>query len=739
MPTFFQILVITLFSLYGIAYPQHSHVFTKIAHNTNNGGEANSVIVSDDGTIFVNNSTNVKAYKFMGNTFENTATTLIEDGSHIQKIVVATNGTIFLLLTDNRLLAYTYNEKLFTKTAEIIVEGWGGSAMDIEVNNSNTVFIIHQTLGLIAYEYNSVTFTKIAMVAIKYQNLSFIELATNNEGTIFVSNGDDGLMVFKYDGTSIEKKTHYKHTGYYGTIRELEVGLDGTIFASTDLYLRAFRFDGDTIIMDAQIVGLTGEYSPHNNISLDVYGNVFLCTPYYTKVFHYNDSLFSYKTSLNINSRKSAVGKDGIIYFAQGPQGLLAYNYDGISLTFNSSVVTGGSAGNIVVGPDSTIFVASSYDGLRAYRYDGSTFTNTAHAVNVEKYGCATDIALDSKGNIFLNNLWDGVRAYRYNGKSLTNTAHICFRTGDDLNIVLAVAVGLDGTVFIVHVLPSQYILSAYSFDGASFQYITQVVLHTYYDGVGGAKIIIDHKGTIFLLDNEFRRLYALTFDGSSFTSSSYMDIDRVLDIAVGPDGTIFCARGQLGVYAYNFDGKSFKEVAYIKDGSPGTANHITVSPDGIIFLANGWEGLRAYNYKNSSFSRLAYINERGFSNITCFKDGTIFLGNGIDGLYAYNYASTLDIEEDACTIPINSFLLQNYPNPFNPNTIISYHIPEQSVVSIKIFDVLGKEIETLVNEEKPAGKYKINWSPTNLPSGIYFYQLRTKDFVQTNKMLLMK
>jgi hypothetical protein len=83
--------------------------------------------------------------------------------------------------------------------------------------------------------------------------------------------------------------------------------------------------------------------------------------------------------------------------------------------------------------------------------------------------------------------------------------------------------------------------------------------------------------------------------------------------------------------------------------------------------------------------------------------------------------------------------LEQNFPNPFNPSTKIKYSVPQQSQVKIKVFDILGNEIETLVNEEKPVGTYKLTWYAENLPSGIYFYQLQAGDFIQTKKMVLMK
>ena len=84
-------------------------------------------------------------------------------------------------------------------------------------------------------------------------------------------------------------------------------------------------------------------------------------------------------------------------------------------------------------------------------------------------------------------------------------------------------------------------------------------------------------------------------------------------------------------------------------------------------------------------------------------------------------------------------YLSQNYPNPFNPFTTIRYQIPTTEIVSLKIYDVLGRELLSLVNEEKPAGSYKAEFEATGLPSGIYFYTLTAGNFRETKKMVLLK
>jgi len=87
-----------------------------------------------------------------------------------------------------------------------------------------------------------------------------------------------------------------------------------------------------------------------------------------------------------------------------------------------------------------------------------------------------------------------------------------------------------------------------------------------------------------------------------------------------------------------------------------------------------------------------------------------------------------------------NEFSLeQNYPNPFNPITTISYSIKEKGLVSLRLFDILGKEVTVLVNEEQNPGVYKVEFSASSIASGIYFYTLAVGEFVSTRKMVLLK
>jgi hypothetical protein len=90
-------------------------------------------------------------------------------------------------------------------------------------------------------------------------------------------------------------------------------------------------------------------------------------------------------------------------------------------------------------------------------------------------------------------------------------------------------------------------------------------------------------------------------------------------------------------------------------------------------------------------------------------------------------------------SLPKDYQLSQNYPNPFNPSTLIKYDLTAGGFVTLKVFDILGREVAVLVNEEKPAGSYNIEFDASSLSSGMYVYQLIAEGFVSAKKMMLVK
>ncbi len=115
---------------------------------------------------------------------------------------------------------------------------------------------------------------------------------------------------------------------------------------------------------------------------------------------------------------------------------------------------------------------------------------------------------------------------------------------------------------------------------------------------------------------------------------------------------------------------------------------------------------------------------------------------NQISHSYVWSEYSTawgVTSVENKPDIPLQYSLAQNYPNPFNPTTTISFEISHQSYITLKVYNVLGKEVATLLNGEKSAGKYNVEFNAGGLASGVYFYKLQAGSFVQTKKLILMK
>ncbi|OGU70526.1 MAG: hypothetical protein A2V93_02810 [Ignavibacteria bacterium RBG_16_34_14] len=161
-------------------------------------------------------------------------------------------------------------------------------------------------------------------------------------------------------------------------------------------------------------------------------------------------------------------------------------------------------------------------------------------------------------------------------------------------------------------------------------------------------------------------------------------------------------------------------------------------------------ESVEVYDPQTDTWTVIDSMLTPRRTHSTTVVDDTIYALGGITGgwgnqgqvsdkVEAYHPQSTTSIGSDEVENPSVFLLYQNYPNPFNSTTTIKYSVPLSSNVLIKLYDIVGNEIETLINEEKPAGTYKLNWRVANLPSGVYFYKIQTGTFIDTKKMILLR
>jgi hypothetical protein len=155
--------------------------------------------------------------------------------------------------------------------------------------------------------------------------------------------------------------------------------------------------------------------------------------------------------------------------------------------------------------------------------------------------------------------------------------------------------------------------------------------------------------------------------------------------------------------------------------------------------------GFEIQRKTNGGYERIGFVEGKGTTTEIqnyFFRDKNVLAGScnyrlkqvDYDGSFAYSD----EIKIEICQ-PSVFFLSQNYPNPFNPATNIKYSIPEDGIVTLKVFDVLGKEVTTLVNEHQQAGTFYVVFDGSNLSSGVYYYQLNAGEFTSTKKLALTK
>ncbi len=148
------------------------------------------------------------------------------------------------------------------------------------------------------------------------------------------------------------------------------------------------------------------------------------------------------------------------------------------------------------------------------------------------------------------------------------------------------------------------------------------------------------------------------------------------------------------------------------------------------------------YDGYNNIFLPLTLTTTHGFRKNSSVGEKTAIVMTQNGYLFAYypGEITGIDEEDGEGIIQPGTFeLAQNYPNPFNPVTNFRFRISDFGLVSLKIYDVLGREIAILMNEQKPPGKYQVQWDASGFPSGIYFYRLKAGEFSEVRKMLLAK
>jgi len=468
-----------------------------------------------------------------------------------------------------------------------------------------------------------------------------------------------------------------------------------------------------------------------------------------------------------------------------------AVQYNGIdNNTDVASAITTDDEGNVYVTGRSNIFenglMQSDYLTIK-YNPGGEEEWISRYSGPVNSDG-ASDIAVDKQGNVYVTGSSIGVDTdsdiltVKYNSEGIEQWAarYAPLEHGNDES--RCVEVDINGNVY-VSGLSKQDSVSGW--DLAIIKYNTDgdqqwVSVYSTNGNDEPYDMVLDDSGNVYVTGESSvfatgRDYITIKYNtngeeqwASRFTGLNTTQSERAHAIAVDKQNNVYVTGQSYGGTAgglldiatvkYNSIGSEEWVARYnYVDAGLDTGEDIVVDDEGNVYV-----GGNSLNENNNYDYVLLKYNTDGVEQWAARYNGTADQDDdleaiGIDSknnIYITGGARETGTSEDVVTIKysqtstnvneeeksISDFkLLQNYPNPFNPATCIEYRVVSSEYVTLKIYDVLGNEIEVLVNEEKPAGIYEVNFDASGLTSGIYYYRFQAGSFSETKKMMLIK
>lgn len=377
----------------------------------------------------------------------------------------------------------------------------------------------------------------------------------------------------------------------------------------------------------------------------------------------------------------------------------------------------------------------------------------TFHGSLTEQLYRPIDIAVNQEGDIAVADIYRK-QIYRYTGekKFISSISLSEYPTCVGFDAVGNIYIGTRNDVQIVN--KSGEIIDKLSQHGLTFQSIVDLA--------------VDTKGKIYIVDRDAHRINVVNsareiefYFGGLGKETGQLCHPSGIALNEKTGEMIVADAGNSRIQIFSGEGKyinSFGE--HIKQieggwqfvGTFAQMSGVSIDSENRIYVSDGGlDHVQIFDINGNHLGFLGRTGERAGrlrvpAGIFISSNGKLFVTSTTGSeVKEYSIELTTDVTDDQLSKPNKYLLEQNYPNPFNPSTKISFSLPEQGYVTLKIYDVLGKEINTLADQDYKSGAYEITWngkdnSGNEVSSGIYFYQLQVGEkFSQTNKMIFLR
>ncbi len=624
------------------------------------------------------------------------------DGNSPNAIMPDTHGNLWVGYQDGGLSVFndsnhtdyhTWNSSLpsehvysiaIDKNGIVWVGTWGGL---VKINGDTWTVYSPQNSGLPSYFVYSV--------------------AIDNQNNLWLATPDKGLI--KFDG--INWTVYNTNNSQITSNKVIDVVIDNSgnkwlavsNTINTNIEYGLIKFDGSNwTIYDKNNSGIPGYYILR--LFVDSSNNIWIGT-YYGAVKFDGSNWKTYNTSnsgLSGSSMSLLIDHEQNVWIGTRGDGLIKFDGNNWqAFNISNSPIKSNNANPIYRTGDHSFWIGGQSD-LAFFDGNNWTFYKDSSLPSLT----STCFTKDKSGNLWIGTEYYGLvkfdrtNFYTYDSSSypLPDNKILSLLTDDNDNLWIGTKTGL------------------VKFDRTNNKWITYNPTNSGLPGYGIKSLVMDANHTLWAAVPSY-------WNGSNWDKGGLAKYVNGGWQAISRNSSGLENKGINGLFIDNKNNKwvetSHGLVKFVKE--------------------NEWEEFNIMNSRLAS-NRVYSVSEDTLGNLWILC-GSFYTGTSLCIINEDNLVSVKENPNNK-NVPDNFILSQNYPNPFNPTTTIEYSIPETGYipsVQIKIYDILGREVATLVNEIQQPGNYSVQFNAANLSSGIYFYRLKAGDFMQTRKMILMK